>query len=140
MLDRPKPGTQPSLETPSPAKPDVPRTNTPTAAGGAIEAGSKTAIPTLISILSALGRPVMGIYDTDSDKNSAQDIGTNESREKEISGALTAHGAASVQKCDPCFETVAGIPDPRKSDKPEQMMEFLIQKSRWSDHTMTFEN
>ncbi len=96
-----------------------------------IEAGGKTAIPTLIAIMSALAKPVYAVYDTDSDKTDPTDQGTNAKREKEIGDASTAHGEAKTWKCDPCFEAEAGIADPRKSDKPERMLEHLDSFANW---------
>jgi predicted ATP-dependent endonuclease of OLD family len=90
-----------------------------------IEAGGKTAIPTLIDIMAALEKPVLAIYDTDSDKEDPNEQNNNEKWENQIEAAVRAHGTASIWRCDPCFESVAGLSEPRKSDKPEQMIEHL---------------
>lgn len=98
-----------------------------------IEAGGKTAIPTLITIMSALAKPVYAVYDTDSDKTDTADQATNAKWEKEITGACSAHGEAKTWRCDPCFEAEADIADPRKSDKPERMLEHLESYSNWNE-------
>ncbi|MDE2125273.1 MAG: AAA family ATPase [Armatimonadetes bacterium] len=100
-----------------------------------IESSSKSAVHILVNIMAALGKPVLAIYDTDSDKTAPADIGTNEKWEKEISAAVTAHGKAHAWKCDPCFESEAGMADPRKSDKPERMMEWLDAAGDWNGIT-----
>jgi len=92
---------------------------------------SKTAIPTLVRILAALDKPVMVVYDTDSDKTDPADVSTNEKREMEIQEAVDAHGQVTLFPCDPCLEVVAGIADARKSNKPEQMMEHLDVAGNW---------
>ncbi len=97
-----------------------------------IEAGGKTAIPTLVNIMAALERPVLAVYDTDSDKTDPSDLETNTKWEGEISTAISAHGEGKVWKCDPCFEAEAGIADPRKSDKPERMMTLLDDVADWN--------
>lgn len=97
-----------------------------------IEAGSKTAIPMLVRIMAAIEKPVMVIYDTDSDKTDPQDVNTNEKREKDIQKAVEVHGSAFTFKCDPCFEAMAGIKEPRKHDKPEHMMAHLDAAGNWN--------
>lgn len=97
-----------------------------------IEAGGKTAIPALISIMAALARPVLAVYDTDSDKTDPNDVATNKRWEGEISTAISAHGKAVAWKCEPCFEAEAGLAEPRKSDKPERMMTHLDGVDGWT--------
>ncbi len=98
-----------------------------------IEAGGKTALPTLINIMSALAKPVLAVYDTDSDSTIPKDIATNSKREQEIADAVLAHGDASVWKCDPCFEAEAEVSEPRESDKPDRMMEHLDGIAKFAD-------
>lgn len=97
-----------------------------------IEAGSKTAIPILVRIMAAIEKPVMAIYDTDLDKTDPQDVATNKKREMDIQKAAKVHGSALTFKCDPCFEAVAGIEEPRKHDKPEHMMVHLDAAGDWN--------
>lgn len=96
-----------------------------------IVAGSKSAIPTLIRILAAIEKPVLVIYDTDSDKTDSQDITVNEKRERQIQDAVGVHGLAQTFKCDPCFEAVAGMEEWRKNNKPEFMMNHLDAVKDW---------
>lgn len=42
------------------------------------------------------------------------------------------HGSALTFECDPCFEAVAGIEEPRKHDKPEHMMAHLDAARDWN--------
>lgn len=98
-----------------------------------IEAGGKAGIPPLVRIMAANGKPVMVIYDTDSDKTDPQDVATNQTREKELQEAAGVHGSALLVPCDPCFEAVAGIEEPRKRDKPEHMMAHLDSAKGWNE-------
>lgn len=97
-----------------------------------IEAGGKPAIPILVKIMAAIQKPVMVIYDTDSDKTDPKDVATNEEREEKIQEAIKVHGSALTFKCDPCFEAEAGIEEPRKHEKPEHMMVHLDAARDWN--------
>jgi putative ATP-dependent endonuclease of OLD family len=96
-----------------------------------ISADSKTAIPILIRIMAALGKPVFVLYDTDSNKIDPKDINTNKEREKDIEEAIHTHGHVHAWKCDPCFEMLAGMPDCPKSDKVDGMMKHLDALGTW---------
>lgn len=98
-----------------------------------IAAGSKTALPALISIAAALAKPAFVVYDCDSDAIDEGELETNVKREREIADAVAAHGNASVWKCEPFFEAEAGLADNMKSGKPERMMEHLDGYADYAD-------
>ena len=96
-----------------------------------IEAGGKSSLPMFIKMMLALGKRLMVVYDTDSDKTAPQDIETNIRRKKEIEDALTGRGITF--ECDPCIEEVAKTPGNSRKDKEEKMRDHLGSIESWTD-------
>ncbi len=91
--------------------------------------GSKTALPTCIRIAAALGKRVLTLYDTDSDKTKAQDLGTNEARKRELE--LASEGCGELLAVDPFFERVANMSDARRESNVDRIREYLDSLPSW---------
>jgi predicted ATP-dependent endonuclease of OLD family len=96
-----------------------------------IEAGGKDSMPMFIKMMQALGKRVLVIYDTDSDKTSEDDIATNERRNTAIHDALK--GGGEYFECDPYLEDVAGITGTNKKEKESKMRSHLSTITGWDD-------
>jgi len=72
---------------------------------------------------------VLVIYDTDSDKTSADDLATNEKRNRAIDDAIDSNG--DVFRCDPYIEDLAGIVGTGKKDKESKVRSHLASLSGW---------
>jgi len=96
-----------------------------------LDVGGKPALPIMIRIIAALGKKVLAVYDTDSDKTEPQDIATNRDREREIKNAITGHG--ETFPCDPYFEVIAEMPNPVKNEKPDRMLKHLETFATWDE-------
>lgn len=96
-----------------------------------IEAGGKSALPLMISVLAALGKPMLVVYDTDSHHEGDGAIATaklNESIGEECESA----GAMSLT-FDPYLEAEVGIEGDSKKKKDRKMREFLSELGSWAD-------
>lgn len=94
-----------------------------------IEAGGKPNLPLFIGMILALGRRLLVVYDTDSDKDKPEDIQTNAKRKQEIKDALDGRG--TVFECDPYLEELAGVKAATKKDKEIRMREHLSDIQTW---------
>lgn len=84
-----------------------------------------------IKMMQALGKRILVIYDTDSDKTSSDDVATNQKRNDAIHDALNAGG--EYFKCDPYLEEIAGITGTNKKDKEAKMRAYLSSLTSWDD-------
>lgn len=97
-----------------------------------IEVGGKDNLPLFIKMVHALGKRVLAIYDTDSDKTKPDDQATNDKKNQSIVDAMAGNG--DLCACDPYFEEVAGISDDaKKSEKEAKVREHLASMSGWDD-------
>ena len=94
-----------------------------------LDVGGKPAIAIMIRIMAALGKKVLAVYDTDSNKTDPNNINTNQNHE--IENAITGHG--ETFPCDPYFEVIAEMPHPVKNEKPDRMLKHLETFATWDE-------
>lgn len=94
-----------------------------------IETGGKDSLPMFIKMMHALGKRILVIYDTDSDKTGQDDVATNEKRKSAIHEALK--GGGDFFECDPYLEELAGIVGGSKKDKESKMRAYLSTLTAW---------
>lgn len=94
-----------------------------------IEVNGKDNLPLFIKMAHALGKRVLAIYDTDSDKTEANDRATNATRNQTIEDAM--NGKGDLFPCDPYFEHVAGITEGSKREKEARVREHIERFSGW---------
>ena len=96
-----------------------------------IEVNGKENLPMFIKMVLALGKEVLAVYDTDSDKTEPNDVATNERRNTAILEALDGRGESFA--CDPYFEQMAGVPGVGKKAKDAKVREFIDGLDGWTD-------
>lgn len=96
-----------------------------------IEVNGKDNLPLFIKMAHALGKRVLAIYDTDSDKMEPNDQATNTRRNQAIVDAK--NGKGDLFACDPYFEQIAGITEGSKKEKEAKVREHLASFSGWDD-------
>ena len=96
-----------------------------------IETGGKDSLPMFIKMMHALGKRILVIYDTDSDKTGQDDVATNEKRNTAIHDALK--GGGDFFECDPYLEELAGIAGKSKKDKESKMRAHLSTLTAWEN-------
>ena len=96
-----------------------------------IEVNGKDNLPLFIKMAHALGKRVLAIYDTDSDKTESNDQATNTRKNQAIVDAMDGKG--DLFACDPYFEQIAGITEGSKKEKEAKVREHLAEFSEWGD-------
>jgi predicted ATP-dependent endonuclease of OLD family len=96
-----------------------------------IEVNGKDNLPLFIKMAHALGKRVLAIYDTYSDKTAAHDQSTNTKKNQASVDAMDGKG--DLFACDPYFEQIAGITEGSKKEKEAKVREHVASVSGWND-------
>ena len=95
-----------------------------------IEAGGKGSLPLMTGVVSALGKPVLVVYDTDFHLNGTNSAEHNDNLNNLIDTACRRAGAM-VHAFDPYLEEEIGIEGASKKNKDGKMREYLAGLGSW---------